>query len=139
MMSLSLYTHILCSHSDSDLVQAKPVAAAVDLLPSLESDAAVKIPTVITSDDSLISHLVKLVSDQHQMISELKSQQERNYLALHDQMLHIKTSISEDQKAVLTEMKMDQRILYHYLFTLTVKLVMLADYFLRVKHVHYMY
>lgn len=98
--------YLLCSHSDSDAVHAK--AAAVDLLPSVETEAS----KPSSEKDHLISHLVKLVSEQHQMLFDLKNEKQRQFLSLEEQMIRMRTSVLEEQKAVFTEMKMEQRILH---------------------------
>lgn len=85
----------------------------VDLLPPGETDLLLKIPVPvdIVREDSSISQLVKLVSDQHQMLCELKSDQQKNLLALRDQIMELKRSVIEEQKAELAVMKVEQRIL----------------------------
>lgn len=96
---------LFCSHSDSEPVQAK--AATVDLLPSLEGG-----PSGITEQlasagdkDQLIAHLFKLVSEQHQMVSDLRSEQQRRFSSLEEQLIVLKTSVLEEQKAGLTELR----------------------------------
>lgn len=93
-----MYIYIsLCSHSDGDPVQS----AAVDLLPSVESDSL---------KATQIADLMKLVSDQHQMLSELRNEQQMNFSMLQEQITMLKTSVKEDQKSGLAEIRVEQRI-----------------------------
>ena len=102
---------IICSASDGEAVQQN--SAMVDLLPPGETDFILKMPVPVdmAKEDSSISQLVKLVSDQHQMLCELKSDQQKNLLALQDQMKELKLSVIEEQKAELAVVKVEQRIL----------------------------
>jgi hypothetical protein len=80
---------ICCSHSDGDAVHGD--SAAVD-----------------TVD---LSILKKSVMEQHRMLCELKEIQERNLLTLQDQISEVKSSAFEEQKAELSGLLMEQRIL----------------------------
>ncbi len=87
-------------------------AAAVDLLPSAESDQngefAATAP-VATNDVS--RHLIELLSNQQQALLELKNEQRQNFEALQNQMLMLKASVVEEQKTGFAEMKIEHRIL----------------------------
>lgn len=97
-----------CSHSDSDAVHAK--AAAVDLLPNVETEASVT-PKPSAERDLLITELMKLVSDQQQMLCDLKSEQQRQFLSLEERIGEMRTSVLEEQRIMLSEIKLEQRIL----------------------------
>lgn len=58
-----------------------------------------------------LSNLTKLVMDQHQMMCELKNVQEGNLVALQHQIAEVRASVLEEQRAGLSEMRVDQRIL----------------------------
>lgn len=89
-------------------------ANSVDLLPSRAPDPLLKAPVAVITDNTnaVLSNLTKLVLDQQQMLYELKDIQQRNMLALQDQITELKASVLEEKKAGLSEMWVDQRILY---------------------------
>lgn len=98
-----------CSHSDVNTVPV--TSAVVDLLPSLP---VLKAPDATTDDSSAaLKNLTKLVLDQHHMLCELKDRQEKSMLVLQEQIKELKVSVLGEQKAGLSEMCLDQRILEH--------------------------
>ena len=101
MHSLHLYHCFLFSISDGDNGQIDS-----DLPHPAGSDVAIG-----KGDNPVFSKLMKIVSDQHEMLCKLKNDQERSLLALQDQMAELKASVIEEQKAGLSEIRVDQRIL----------------------------
>ncbi len=102
-MLLRFHFISFCSYSDGDTVQV--ISAVVDLLPSVVSDPVMKEPIADT-----LSQLVKLVSDQHKLLCEMKSDQQRILSAMQDQMEQFRLSVMEEQRACISEMRIDQRI-----------------------------
>ena len=96
------------SQSDGDSVQVD--SAAVDLLPSMAPNMEFKVERGV--DTAALSELTKLIVDQQHMMQELKDVQERNFQVLQDRISEVKSSVLEEQRAGLSEIRVDQRILW---------------------------
>lgn len=96
-----------CSQSDGDSVQVD--SAVVDLLPSVAPNLELKAKH--EAEKTALSELTKLIMDQQCTLQELKDVQERNFQALQDRISQVKASVLEEQRAGLSEMRADQRIL----------------------------
>ncbi len=59
---------------------------------------------------SLLPGLLKLVSDQHNLLCEIKREQQNNFSVVQDQIASLKASLSREQRDGWTEIKVDQRI-----------------------------
>ena len=112
------------------MVHAKP--GAVDLLPSIERTqapaAAAKPPD---EKDLLISQLLRMVSEQQQVLNELRREQQRQFLSLEEQVLQVRASVVEQQRAALAEMRVEQRILRTYCACLYELHVILPRHFVK--------
>lgn len=58
-----------------------------------------------------IFQLSQLVMEQQKILCELRSEQERSVALVQEQFAELRKSVIEEHKAVLSEMKVEQRIL----------------------------
>lgn len=96
----------MLSQSDGEVLPGEPVESSSTKVQSTPKDAA---------DLNLLSHLVQIVSDQQQLLQDMRREQESNYAALQEKLLDLKVSIAKEQRAALAELKIDQRILMIFL------------------------
>ena len=74
------------------------------------------VDNVSSDGGSLLSDLIQLVSDQQQLLRDIRSEQKSYFASLQDQLSVLKTSVSEEQKTGWNEFKIEQRI--HYIIML---------------------